>query len=88
MDKKALTIGVLALTLLIGAGVVFTASAYRGSDNQLGVGKNFERNGYQNDNYGQGNRQGRGMMNGDQRGQNRGGNFIDRNGNGVCDHME
>lgn len=32
-------------------------------------------------------RGGRGMMNGE-RGQNRGGNFIDQDGNGACDHLQ
>lgn len=31
--------------------------------------------------------QGRGMMGG-QRGQNAGGNFIDQNNDGICDHMQ
>lgn len=33
---------------------------------------------------GQGNVRGQGMM----RGQNRGGNFVDKNGDGVCDNMQ
>jgi hypothetical protein len=36
---------------------------------------------------GQGGGQGRGMA-GESRGQNRGGNFIDANGDGVCDRMQ
>ncbi len=31
---------------------------------------------------------GRGMKNGGQRGQNRDGNFIDNNKDGICDHMQ
>jgi hypothetical protein len=36
---------------------------------------------------GLGNRQGRGMMGG-QRGQSAGGNFVDKNGDGICDRMQ
>lgn len=36
---------------------------------------------------GQGGGRGQGMMNGGQRGQNRGGNFVDANGDGKCDSM-
>ena len=36
---------------------------------------------------GQGGEQGRGMMGG-QRGQNGGGNFVDANGDGICDRMQ
>jgi hypothetical protein len=43
---------------------------------------------------GQGSRGGQGMMGGrsvnnqEQRGQNRGENFVDANGDGICDHMQ
>ncbi|KKR19877.1 MAG: hypothetical protein UT50_C0027G0004 [Candidatus Moranbacteria bacterium GW2011_GWA2_39_41] len=51
-------------------------------------GKTSEANAIRSElGLGQGGGQGRGMMNG-QRGQNRGGNFVDANKDGICDHMQ
>ncbi|MDO8241053.1 MAG: hypothetical protein Q7T51_03695 [Candidatus Moranbacteria bacterium] len=51
-------------------------------------GKTTEANAIRSElGLGQGGGQGRGMMNG-QRGQNQGGNFVDVNKDGICDHMQ
>jgi hypothetical protein len=36
---------------------------------------------------GNGNNQGKGIMHSGQRGQNKGGNFVDANGDGKCDKL-
>lgn len=51
------------------------------------AGKTAEANEIRQE-LGLGNGQGKGRMNGGQRGQNKGGNFVDANGDGLCDRMQ
>lgn len=80
--NKNIVIGALGLAVLGTA--VFASGAFASAGNRGQFGQNYspERHAQM-----MGNGQGRGMMNG-QRGQNRGGNFIDKNGDGICDHMQ
>lgn len=55
--------------------------------NLMLAGKTSEANVIRQE-LGLGNGQGRGRMNGEQRGQNKGGNFVDANGDGICDRMQ
>lgn len=75
MTKTNITLGVLSLIALGTVAYTMSAYAYQGNPARNGAG------------YGLHNGQGRGMM-GQERGQNRGGNFVDKNGDGICDHLQ
>jgi len=81
MSTKNVILGSLGLVVLGAVALATSAYAYQGVPMRNGAGQriNAER--------GAGLEQGRGMMNGN-RGQNRGGNFVDANGDGICDHMQ
>ncbi len=80
--NKGIAIGVLSLAVLGTA--VFASGAFASVGNRGQFGSNYspERHAQM-----MGSGQGRGMM-GSQRGQNAGGNFVDKNGDGICDHMQ
>lgn len=82
--NKGIMIGVLSLVVLGTAVWASGTFASVGNRGQFGPNYSPERHAKMMED-GQG--QGRGMMNG-QRGQNKGGNFIDKNGDGICDHMQ
>lgn len=75
MTKKNIMLGVLGLAALGAVAFATGTYAYQGNPAKVGPG------------YGLHNGQGRGMM-GQERGQNHGGNFIDSNKDGICDHMQ
>lgn len=80
--KKGLVIGALSLAVIGTALYASGAFASVGGRGQFGPNYSPERHAQM-----MGSGQGRGMMN-EQRGQNRGGNFIDKNGDGICDRMQ
>ena len=82
--NKGITIGVLSLAVLGTAVLASGAFASVGNRGQIGQNYSPERHAQM---MGNGQGQGRGMM-GSQRGQNAGGNFVDKNGDGICDHMQ
>ena len=80
--NKGIVIGALSLAVLGTAVFASGAFASVGNRGQFRLNYSPERHAQM-----MGSGQGRGMM-GSQRGQNRGGNFVDANNNGICDHME
>ena len=80
--NKGIVIGVLSLAILGTAALASGAFASVGGRGQFGPSYSPERHAQMVEDG-----QGRGMM-GSQRGQNKGGNFVDKNGDGICDHMQ
>jgi len=84
MNTRMIKLGALSLVALGIVALATSAYAYQGNPTKVGPGYAQTQNG-----VGQGlhNGQGRGMI-GQERGQNRGGNFVDANKDGICDHMQ
>ncbi|MDD5396442.1 MAG: hypothetical protein PHW24_00085 [Candidatus Moranbacteria bacterium] len=80
--NKNIAMGILGLAVLGTAVLANGAFASVGNRGQFGPNYSPERHAQMMQNG-----QGRGMMNGE-RGQNRGGNFIDANNDGICDRMQ
>lgn len=85
MNAKNILLGVLGVAALGTVALASATYAY-GPANKLGSGYNAQHQ--QGAGWGARDGQGRGMMSGGQRGQNRGGNFIDANNDGICDRMQ
>lgn len=80
--NRGIVIGGLGLAILGTAVLASGVFASVGNSGKGGQNYSSERHSQM-----AGSGHGKGMMNG-QRGQNRGGNFIDKNGDGTCDHLQ
>jgi len=92
MINKGIVLGVLSLVVL-GAGAysmnVFAAQNEARKGTGVGATSGVRQGAGQG--LGQGQctgEHGSCPMRGQQRGENKGGNFVDANGDGVCDHMQ
>lgn len=92
MSKKVFVLA-LAGIATIGA-ISYASEAFAFGGNRMGRGVGFEQKavGGQNRNINDGQcgrGQGKASCNiNSERGQNRGGNFVDANKDGICDHMQ
>jgi len=84
MTKKNIMLGVLGLAALGAVAFATGTYAYQGNPSKVVPGY---AQGQRGSGQGLHNGQSRGMM-GQERGQNHGGNFVDNNGDGICDHMQ
>ena len=86
MINKGIILGVLTLAIIGATGYGIGSYAAQAATSRNGAGAQV-RQGAGDGQCNGGSQGGCGMRSGE-RGQNKGGNFVDANNDGICDHMQ